>query len=60
MTPKKLSTCPCGSADFKESQVILQLHTGATHAETVQGQDFWMRSCNACGQVTLWNQKAQR
>ena len=30
--------------------MILQLHTGATHAETVHGQDFWMRSCSACGQ----------
>ena len=60
MTPRNCLRAPVVAQISRIQQVILQLHTGATRAETLHGQDFSIRSLQRMRPVTLWNQKAQR
>ena len=58
--PKPLSTCLCGSTDFDEKNVQVTMTIEPKFSSSTAPRPFWMRSCDQCGLVTLWNRKANR
>jgi len=59
--PRALPTCTCGSPDFVEESVKMQVNVpeeeGVTSKEL---RSFWTRTCNRCGLVTFWSRPSGR
>lgn len=63
----KLDTCDCGSTQFEEYRVPLDLNFlksmqwgGSTvHKGEVKQKDVWVRFCGVCSKVTFWSKPSR-
>jgi hypothetical protein len=64
MAAQGLPTCRCGSTDFKESTVRMELEVPTKGQwssgqpmvkDVIERKTLWTRTCNACSEVTFWS-----
>jgi len=54
-----VSTCPCGSTDFEEVGVKLEMEVESVTGAWPRPVCVFMRTCEHCGQVTFWTESSR-
>ncbi len=54
-----VSTCPCGSSDFEEIAVKLEMEVESVTGSWPRPVGLFMRTCDHCGQVTFWTESSR-